>query len=272
MIRLRRGKWRQRLGAERQFGDDRAALAQGVVEAAVFLRVDDVGAAGDDRDRAAVERTEMRRRIDAARHPRHHHDARLAEPGGQLARDAAAVGRGVARPDHCDHRRLQQLEIAQHGQHRRRVFDGGQRRRVSGLAPAHQRRAEAIERAQLRLGIAQTHRRDPARQLSQSVERRASRAEAAQQRVERHRPDGFGTGEPQPVHAFLGIELACGQVVSAFAEGDPAFGAGDEATDILVMPQNDEQRDAGDQPGARRIDSDDRREGNGRDRTDQRGQ
>jgi hypothetical protein len=42
----------------------------------------------------------------------------------------------------------------------------------------------------------------------QRRERRTGRAETPQHRVERHRPDRLGTGEPQPVEALLRIEFA----------------------------------------------------------------
>jgi hypothetical protein len=113
--------------------------------------------------------------------------------------------------DHRDHRRLQQLGMAQHGQYRRRVLDRGQACRVERLTPAHQARAEAVERRQFRLGLTPRHRGDRAGQPRQRVERRFRGAKAAQQCVEGDRADRFGAAEAQPVQALLRIELARGQ-------------------------------------------------------------
>ena len=47
----------------------------------------------------------MRRRVDAARQAGDDDEPGLAEPGGEVAGEAPAIGRGVARADHRDHRR-----------------------------------------------------------------------------------------------------------------------------------------------------------------------
>ena len=97
----------------------------------------------------------MRRRVDAARHARGDDDAGLAEPGGQLAGEPPAIGRGVARADHRDDRRdRQQFGAAEHGQHRRRILDRGEQRRIERLAPAQQPSAEPLDRGEFRLGLA----------------------------------------------------------------------------------------------------------------------
>src|SRR5207237_10412539 len=50
-------------------------------------------------------------------------------------------------------------------------------------------------------------------QLRAHVQRRAGRAEAAQQSVKADRSDGLGATQPKPVEALLRIEFACGQCV-----------------------------------------------------------
>ncbi len=51
-------------------------------------------------------------------------------------------------------------------------------------------------------------------ELWHRVERRAGRAEAAQQGVEGDRTDRLGARKTQPVEAFLGVKLARGQCQS----------------------------------------------------------
>ena len=93
-----------RFGAERQFGKDRAVPRERLVQPAILLGIDDVDAAGDDRDRAGLEGSEMRGCVDAAGKPGDNDDPGLAQPGGKIAGEAAAIGRGVARADHRNHR------------------------------------------------------------------------------------------------------------------------------------------------------------------------
>ena len=50
------------------------------------------------------------------------------ERGGEVAREPAAIGRGVARADHRDDRAPQQFGPPEHGQDRRRVLDRRERR------------------------------------------------------------------------------------------------------------------------------------------------
>jgi hypothetical protein len=127
---------RLRLAAERQFGNDNALPLQCLMEAAIFFRIDDIDAAGDDPRGAGVERAQMRAGVDAAGEPGDDDEPALSEPGGEFAGEAAAVGGRVARADDRDHRPRQQLDRAEHAQYRRRVFDFAQGPRITRFAPA----------------------------------------------------------------------------------------------------------------------------------------
>ena len=111
----------------------------------------------------------------------------------------------------------QQLGGAEHAQHRRRVFNLGERRRITGLAPAQEPAAETGEGGEFGLGGRSCRRRDgarpfaAARQLRQGVERGAGRTESPQHRVKADRADPLGAAEPQPVEPLFGIEFARGQ-------------------------------------------------------------
>jgi len=155
----------------------------------------DIGTAGDDGNRAGIERAEMRSGIDSAGHSRDHDDACFAQPGGKLAREAAAIGRGVAGADHRDHRREQHFRVAEHGQCRRRVLHRNQGRRVVRLAPADQPCAEPVERGKLGFGRTATHCGNRPGEPRHRVECGGGRAEAAQQRVKRDRPHRLGAAE-----------------------------------------------------------------------------
>ena len=145
MIRLRRGKWR---ACGSLPSGNSATIApcrrKRLVEPAVLLGIDDIDAAGDDRDGAGRERAQMRGGVDAAGEPGDDDEPALAERGGELAGEAPAIGRGVARADHRHHRPLEPLGPAEHAQHRRGILDLGERIRIGGLAPAHEAGAEAM--------------------------------------------------------------------------------------------------------------------------------
>ena len=184
--------------------------------------------------------------IDPAGQARHNGDAALPERGGEVAAKAPAIGRGVARPDHCHDRAAQQLGPPEHGQDRRRIVDRCEPARVSWLAPADEPRPETVQCGELGLGFGASDRGHglgalaAPRELRDHLQRRAGRAEAAQQRVKADRADGLGAAQPQPVEALLRIEFACGQcLTSAFTERDPALRAGQQPADIRMVPQDD---------------------------------
>jgi hypothetical protein len=83
------------------------------IERLVLRRVDHVEAAGHNGHGAGFQGADVGRRVDPARHARGHDEARRAQPGRQIARQAPAVGRGVARADHGDGLALQEAEITQ---------------------------------------------------------------------------------------------------------------------------------------------------------------
>ena len=102
MILLWRGKWRLRHGAERRLANDHAARHDFLVERGILFGIDHVDATAHDRERAGLERAVMGRRVDATRHAGDNREAGGAQIRGQLAGEADAVGRGVARPHHGD--------------------------------------------------------------------------------------------------------------------------------------------------------------------------
>jgi hypothetical protein len=213
---LRRGKARLRLGADRHLGDDGAPLGNERHEIAVLLGIDDVDAAGDDRDGASGERSLVRRRVDAAGESRDDDEAASAQLQRQVAGETPAIGRGVPRADHRDRRLRQERRVAAERQQRRRVVGGGERRGIIGLAPGDEARAHALHRRHLPLRrAAAADQKRPAPpgalgQLRQRVECGRGRAEALQQLIKGDRPDILAADEAQPVELFGGIEPARG--------------------------------------------------------------
>ncbi len=235
-----------RLGTERQFGDDRALARQCLVQPAIFFGIDDIDPAGDNGNAAGLERAQMRCGVDAAGQARHNDDPALPERGGEIAAEAPAVSRGVARPDHRHDRAAQQLRPPEHGQDRRRVLDCRKPARIGWLAPADEPRPETVQCGELGFGLRARDRGDglgalaAPRELRDHLQRRAGRAEAAQQRVKAHRADGLGAAQPQPVEALLRIEFACGQcLASASTERYPALRAGQQPADVRMVPRDD---------------------------------
>jgi hypothetical protein len=129
-----------------------------------------------------------------------------------VARQAAAVGRGVAGADHGDGPLPQQVAPAEHRDDRRGVLEGGQGRRVVRLDHGQQPRADRLQRRQLalgRLGRADPDRPGPAaapRQIRQGPERRFGVAETGQKAAKGDRPHVLAADQAQPGEAFGGAE------------------------------------------------------------------
>ena len=109
-----------------------------------------VEAAGDAGDGGTHEqRPAMRRRIDAAGQARDHHQAEIAQFGGERLGDTHAVARRVARADDGDQAAMQHADIAEHGDRRRRIRQLRQQRRIGRIAQDQQARPDALDRADL---------------------------------------------------------------------------------------------------------------------------
>jgi hypothetical protein len=205
------------LGAERQLGNDHAAARQRIVQAAVFLRVDDIDTAGNYRDAACLEGSQMSGGIDPTGKTRHDDDSRPAERSREVAAKTPAISRGVACPHDRHHRPLQKLWPADHGQDRRRIVDRGKRARVEGLAPTDYSGASLAQGGEFSLGFGPRYGRDglrtftAARKLREHVERRPRRAETAQHRKKADRANRLRATQPQPIETLLRIEFARGQ-------------------------------------------------------------
>ena len=197
MIRLRRG-------AGRHLGQKNSALGDTFLQVAVFFGIDRVDAAREHGDGAGLERSLMRRGVDAARQARNHRQAAAAQRGRDFAGEAPSIGRGVAR----SHYRLGVFPglpaVAFHGEQRRRIVDLGQGRRVVGLAPGHQRGTRCRRRLQLALGLGlggdadRTGTAAAPRDLGQACQRGGRRAETVQQLIERQRPRKSVAVDPNP--------------------------------------------------------------------------
>ena len=98
-----------------------------------------------------AERSDMRRRVDAAGHAGDDDDAlprraRRRSPGRGGGHWPRRCARRPPRPS----ARAEEFGLAEHGQHRRRVLDGCERVRVERLAPADEAPADAFDRGQFR--------------------------------------------------------------------------------------------------------------------------
>jgi hypothetical protein len=130
MIRLREGKWRacgSTPGGCSATSRPRSAMAR--CRALVLGRIEDVDAAGDDRDRSGLERAVVRGGVDAAGEPGDDDRARLAERLGEAAGEAAGGGGGVARAHERDGGPVEQGQMAFDDQSRRRGLELGEQER-----------------------------------------------------------------------------------------------------------------------------------------------
>ena len=177
----------------------------GVIELPVLLGIDHIDPAGHDRDRAARERPLVRAGIDAAREAGDHHEAGLAQPGGELAGEAPATRGGIAGADDADHAALEEMGVTAERQDRGRVLDGAQGGGVAGLVAAEEPATKGLERRDLTLGRrarGDANRALPSAalgQLGQGGEGCLGGAEAGEELVEGDRPDVLAADEAKPV-------------------------------------------------------------------------
>ena len=199
---------RARLGARRHFGEDQAAFVHGLLPRLVLGRVEDVDPAGDDSDRAAVERAVMRRAVDPAGEARDDDEVALAEIVSKAAREAARRRRGIARADDRHRRPVEQVEVALRHQQRRRVLELGQQPRIEPLPQRQELGAELVDPRDLALGIvaAAEPGRLPAAtpgEIGHGRERGRGAAEAHDQLAVSDRSDTGRTDQPEAVYEVV---------------------------------------------------------------------
>ena len=199
---------RLRFQTHRLFGNQAALGADRRRKFGVFRRVDHIHPARHHRHRAALQRRLMRLGVDAARQSRHHHLPGARQALGQPPRHPQPQRRRVARADQRHRGPVEQRSVPQRPQHRRRIGQIQQRRRIAFRAPAQQHRPR---RARLR-GLVPHHfhragavilhprRTGNARQRRQ---RRTRRSVFADQLVKGHRPDPPRPDQPQPVERVV---------------------------------------------------------------------
>ena len=90
--RLRRGKSRARLPAERHFGQGQSAAQNVIKEVGVLRRINPILAAGENRNRTGRCAGTVRGRIDAAREARCNAKSGLAKPACKPLSDFHASG------------------------------------------------------------------------------------------------------------------------------------------------------------------------------------
>ena len=140
--RLRRGKLAASGGVPSGNSDTSAPRAAiGLIQSRVPLRIDDVDAAAEHRDRrsGAAQRAAVRGGVDAERKAARDRQAGVAE----RAREALGVGRslrgGVAAADDCEPAAREQRGIAEHVEQRGRIGDLEQLLRVRGIGQGDDR-------------------------------------------------------------------------------------------------------------------------------------
>ena len=205
-----------------------------------------------------VERAQMRRGVDAARQARRRRRCPASpSPAASSRARRRPLAEALRAPTTATIGALQQLGAPEHGQDRRRVLDRGERARIEPARPSRRaaRRARSSA-ASSRFGLGARDRGDG--------RARSPRRGEARQRLERGaRPSRSGAAARKSVTGpIVSVRLSrsqsrrsCGSSSRAaraspqlLLKRDPALGAGEQAPDILVVPQDDQQGDTGDQP------------------------
>jgi hypothetical protein len=140
--RLRRGKSRARLPAERHFSHREPGVQNLVEKARVLRRIDAVLATGENGQRTGRNTGAMRGSVDAARQPGCGGKSRFTELARQPLGDFDACGSGIARADDRDQRHRQDAGVTADREQGRRVVDHLQPNGIVRLAECDEPDAE----------------------------------------------------------------------------------------------------------------------------------
>ena len=136
--------------ARHQLGRDAAAHLYLSSERRVLGRVDDIDSRSEDADRASagLERSAVRGRIDTPSQAADDSQPGGREIAGQLLRHIERVRRRAAGADNRNRRRAQGPGAPADPEDERRIRDGCERRRISGIAPRDGSRAHVTRHAE----------------------------------------------------------------------------------------------------------------------------
>ena len=205
-------------GTGRNHGDQGAFGDDSFIEGLDFLRIHHVESAAQHRQRPGGDGPFMGGCVDAPGHARNHQQPTVAEIGGDLAGEAAAVDRGVAGADDGDRLLGQEMRVAKEADQRWRVLDVGEERRVVGPAPADEAGADPFQGLHLGLGLSLREHLDTltaavARQVRQRLQGRPGGGESFQELIKHDRTDVVRSDQAQPVQLFgVGKRLRAGFV------------------------------------------------------------
>jgi hypothetical protein len=153
-------------------------------------------------------------RIDAARQPRCHREARGAELARKALGHLEAHRRGVARARHGDDRPGERRSDAGDRDERRRIVDRLEQGRIVRFAECDQCQPKRAGRVELALGLrarayaSRARRPAAARQFGQRLDGGARTAEMFDEGVKRARPDILAADEAQPIEPLLVAQAA----------------------------------------------------------------
>ena len=139
-------------GAGRLFGNQQPLGRDPLLQRGILGRIDDIDPAGDHRDRAGFDRSDMRGGIDPARQAGNDRHVLAPELGRQLPREPTRRRRGIARADHRDRRPRHQLGASAQHHDRRCVVEFGKQRGIIVIAQKQMPRAEPGDLRQLAFG------------------------------------------------------------------------------------------------------------------------
>lgn len=200
--------------AQRHLGNDSAALGDGSVETLVLRRIDDIDAAGDDRNRAGGQCGLMSRGIDASGEPRGNRIAPISNLLRKHAGEVTTVGGRIARANDGDRGSSQDLRLSEDGDHRRRVIKRGERARVIRFDERDQPAIQSLQLCEFALGGAARMNLQrlcapaPVSKIRQCRQRACGGAEAGEQMAKRDRSDILGPDQAQPIKPFDAGEFA----------------------------------------------------------------
>ncbi len=141
-----------RLGARRHFREHQPAFVHRLLPRLVLGRVKDVDPAGDDADRAALQRPVVRGAVDAPGQARDDQQPLLPKVVRQPPRKPAGRRAGVAGADDCHRLPVEQVEVTLGHEQGRRIFELGKQPGIETLPEYQILAAKLLDPRDLALG------------------------------------------------------------------------------------------------------------------------
>ena len=132
-------------GYRRLLGDQHPAFGNCFLQIAILGRISHVDTACNNRNRSAIDRSDMCSSIYSSCQARDDRKTRLTQFKRQCPRKTASPGRSVSCTNYCHCRAIQELNLTPHSDNGRRIFKMGEKNRIVHIIHKNITRAQSLD-------------------------------------------------------------------------------------------------------------------------------